>query len=92
MTKQAENIFLYQEKKFENNELIDVQEFDKRGNLIRHQDRIALENEKEEKRNNETYDNSGKLIRESIYFSEGVSEIHHEYDDNGFIERVISLK
>jgi hypothetical protein len=83
--KQTDNLFLIEEKKFENNKLIDVKEFDKRGNLTRHQDRIVLESRRKNSRDEEIYDNSGKLIRLRFYENEVLQpdERYYEYDDKG---------
>jgi hypothetical protein len=85
MTKQTENMFLFQEKIYENGKLIEVSKFDKRGNLTRHQDRILLENRRKNSRDEETYDNSGKVIRLQFYDNEILqpSEYRYEYDDRG---------
>ena len=87
MAEQTNNLFLVRESKFENNKPTDVQEFDKWGNLTQHKNRILLENNRKKYRNDETFDNSGKLIRLRFYDNETLQhttvEYRYEYDDRG---------
>ncbi|MDR1895528.1 MAG: hypothetical protein LBR10_01905 [Prevotellaceae bacterium] len=65
MMNKADNFILIESFKYDNKELIEFQQFDKRGNLLEHKTRIQLEKEWEEEAKQEIPDD-----QESEFFDE----------------------
>lgn len=90
--KRRDDFILIESFKYDNEELVELQRFDKRGNLLEHKTRVQLEKEWEEWEEEETvddqdvvsFDENGRVVRHDFY-EDGLwnGAVTHEFDNEG---------